>query len=405
MNGFVIILVIMIALALIAFHTSNNADSSANQAISKQLEQIHLTRELSAIISRRTQLTQSMLLRDNPSTQAAERAVFEQFNQSYKDIYQQLSELLNAREKNDLDTINKLNDEIIDLNKQLLVLYINGSQSEATRIQLEEILPKTEPQLSGLSELVTMQRNKISDVLQRADQSADDNRMRFTLYAVFLILASLIVAALALFYGQKLSLQLEEMTDYLEERVSERTESLLDAQKELIEDNNELARRASTDALTGLSNRSHMSDILNQEHSRYQRHGYRFGIIMIDIDHFKRVNDSHGHDVGDRVLMQMAYYLKSAVRNTDYISRWGGEEFLICCANIESDDIEPIAENIRSTIATAKFEVIDKLTVSLGCAIIQPGESTDNLIKRSDVALYQAKNNGRNQTMVSTIAA
>lgn len=395
----------MIALALIAFHTSNVTDSSVNQAVSKQLEKIHLTRELSAIISQRTQLMQSMLLRDNSSRLTDDRPIFEQLNQSYRNIHQQLLDLLNAREKNDLDSINKLNDGIIDLNKQLLVLYINGSQSEATRILLEEILPDTEPQLSKLSRLVTTQRNEISDILQLADQAADSNRTRFTLYAVFSILASLVVAALALYYGQKLSHQLEEMTDYLEERVSERTESLLDAQKELIEDNNELARLASTDALTGLSNRSHMDDILNQEHSRYQRHGYRFGIIMIDIDHFKRVNDSHGHDVGDRVLTQMAYYLKSAVRNTDFISRWGGEEFLICCANIESDDIEPIAENIRSSIATAEFDVIDKLTVSLGCAIIQPGESIDNLIKRSDIALYQAKNNGRNQTVVSTITA
>lgn len=402
-NGFVIILAIMIVLALIAFQINNSADSSANKAVTHQLQKINLTQELSTTISKRTQLTQLMLLRDNPLIQDDDRRVFEQLDQSYKTIQQQLLPLLNAREREYLNDINKLNDEITELNQQVSVLFINGSQREATKVLLEDVLPKTEPQLARLSELVTIQRDNASEVLQLATQTADDNRMRFFLYAVFSVIASLIVAALAVYYGQKLTHQLEEMTDYLEEKVSERTESLLDTQKELIEDNNELARLASTDTLTGLFNRNYMGEILNKEHSRYQRHNHRFGIILIDIDYFKKVNDTHGHDVGDRVLAQMAHYLASAVRNSDYIGRWGGEEFLICCTTIETGDIQPVADNIRNFIANAEFDVIDRLTISLGCAIIQPGESIESLIKRADVALYQAKNNGRNKTMVSAV--
>ena len=249
--------------------------------------------------------------------------------------------------------------------------------------------------------LIDLARNNSTEVLSLAYQTADTNRLRFMLYAVFSLLASLAVAGLAVYFGNKMAWQLEEMNDYLEEKVSERTESLLDTQKELVENNNELARLASTDPLTGLYNRNYMNDILLREHSRYQRYGQLFGIILIDIDHFKRVNDLHGHDAGDLILTQMAQQLKTAVRNSDFVARWGGEEFLICCSTIETWDIKAIAEHIRMTIAETEFDIIHKLTISLGCAIIQPEEDIGSLIKRSDIALYQAKNGGRNQTVVS----
>ena len=95
---------------------------------------------------------------------------------------------------------------------------------------------------------------------------------------------------------------------------------------------------------------------------------------MIDIDHFKQVNDTYGHDVGDKMLVQLSRKFEQATRNSDYISRWGGEEFLICCTTISENDLFTIAENINE------------------------------LVKRADVALYAAKNNGRNQTVVSEFA-
>jgi diguanylate cyclase (GGDEF)-like protein len=222
------------------------------------------------------------------------------------------------------------------------------------------------------------------------------------LYALFTIFASLAVGSIAVYSGNKLTRQLEEMNNYLEEKISERTESLLDTQKELLEDNTNLARLASTDPLTGLFNRNYMNDILQREYSRYQRYGQLFGIILIDVDHFKRVNDIHGHDVGDMVLTQVAQQLKAAVRNTDFVGRWGGEEFLICCSTTDTGDIEAIAENVRIIIAESEFEIVENLTVSLGCALIHPKEDIGSLIKRSDVALYEAKHGGRNQTKVST---
>ncbi len=386
-----------------AFNANNNTYLTSIQTVSKQLKKINLTQELFTNISRRTQLTQSVILKSNSSTQTDDWQLIEQFDQSYNNVKNQLLPLLNAREREKLKEIDKLNADIADLYRQVSVLFQNGSRHEATRILLEQVLPKTEPQLSKISQLASINYNRSSEVLKLASQTTEANRVSFIFYAVCTIIASLIIAALAMYYAMRLSSQVENMTDYLEDVVTERTESLLDTQKELIEDNTELARLASTDSLTGLFNRNHMNEILEKEHSRYQRHGHYFGIILIDIDHFKQINDTHGHDVGDRVLTRMAQQLKSAIRNSDFIGRWGGEEFLICCTTIETDDIQSIAENIRNNIALSGFDVIDRLTISLGCAIIQQGESIFSLIKRSDVALYRAKNNGRNQTIVSAM--
>ena len=158
---------------------------------------------------------------------------------------------------------------------------------------------------------------------------------------------------------------------------------------------------ALTDNLTGLSNRNNMNQILRKEFSRFERHDQRFGIIMLDIDHFKNVNDSYGHDTGDTVLQELASIFENAIRASDFVARWGGEEFLICCTTIEEEDLLPIAETIRKLVATTDFGPAGQITASLGCAAIVKGETIGELIKRADVALYEAKNNGRNQSVVS----
>lgn len=217
------------------------------------------------------------------------------------------------------------------------------------------------------------------------------------------VLISLMVTTVAIWYGHKLSGQLQDMNTYLERKIYERTESLLDTQRELQEDKNELTRMALTDSLTQLSNRTHMNQILHREYARFERHQQRFGIIMLDIDQFKRVNDSYGHDTGDAVLKKLAKIFENAIRASDFIARWGGEEFLICCTTIEQEDLLPIAETIRQLVGSTDFETTGQITASLGCAAIVKGETIGDLIKRADIALYEAKNNGRNQTMVSEV--
>jgi diguanylate cyclase (GGDEF)-like protein len=399
--GFIVILMMMISLAIISIYYSKNASSSVNLAVIQQLEKINLINELSTTVHNRTQFTQSMLIESDSLSNPQTGSEFSRFTNAYVETRHRLLPLLIPREKEAMLTIDRLDQDIAHLNKQVSILLANGNRSEAGNVLLQQVLPETTSLLAHLSDLSQSQRLEVQGVLLTTGKNAEENQTQLIVYAVFSVFVSLAVAILAVWYSQKLSTQLQEMNSYLEEKVDERTESLLDMQKGLLEDNTELTRLALTDSLTGLSNRAHMSDILQKEYSRYVRHDHRFGIIMVDIDHFKKINDSYGHDMGDQVLIQLSRTFEQATRNSDFISRWGGEEFLICCTTINEDDLLPIAENIRKLVFNSDFGAVGEITISLGCALIQVDEKINELIKRADVALYAAKNNGRNQTVVS----
>lgn len=154
------------------------------------------------------------------------------------------------------------------------------------------------------------------------------------------------------------------------------------------------------DALTGIYNRRFMESRLKEECSRQRRYSRPFSLIMIDIDFFKKVNDTHGHQGGDLVLQSVAKKAKSVIRTTDFIARYGGEEF--CCLLPETDAIaaETVAESLRAHIEEMEniFKKNSiKVTISLGISAFVPDDSPETLLKRADDALYQAKHSGRNR--------
>lgn len=400
-SGFAVVIVMMIMLSLIAFNSRGVGDRNVNIKVSKQLDKINLINELSTIIQDRTRFMQSMLLRDQAFIEDQPLPSFNRLSGAYEETRERLVPLLAPREREIMDAIDRLDSDINDLNRQVSVLFLNGSRDEASKILLQEVLPKTAPLLSHLSELTQAQRMDVQKVLLLATGEAEHSRTQIAIFSVIAVLVSVVVTCVAIWYGRKLSGQLQDMNDYLEQKIYERTESLLDTQSKLLEDNNELTRMALTDNLTGLSNRTHMNQILYKEFARFERHNQRFGIIMLDIDHFKNINDNFGHDIGDTVLKKLAQIFENSIRTSDFVARWGGEEFLICCTTIEEADLLPIAETIRQLTASTKFERVGQITASLGCAAIVKGETIGELIKRADVALYEAKNNGRNLTVVS----
>ncbi len=399
--GFAVIILMMITLAFLALHSTSGGSGEVNLRVSQQLEKIELINELSTLIQSRTRFMQSMLLHEDDFIEDEAWPSFNRLSGAYKETRNRLVPMLAPREREIMEAIDRLDSDINDLNRQVSVLFLNGSRDEASNILLQEVLPKTAPLLSHLSELTQAQRMNVQKALLLASSDAEQSRMHIAVFSVIAVLISVTVTCIAIWYGRKLSGQLQDMNNYLEQKIYERTESLLDTQKELLEDNNELTRMALTDSLTGLSNRTHMNQILHKEYSRYERHNQRFGIIMLDIDRFKDVNDNFGHDAGDVVLKKLALIFESAIRTSDFVARWGGEEFLICCTTIEEDDLLPIAETIRQLVANTEFDKVGQMTASLGCAAIVKGETIGELIKRADIALYEAKNNGRNQSVVS----
>ena len=153
-----------------------------------------------------------------------------------------------------------------------------------------------------------------------------------------------------------------------------------------------------TDAMTGLLNRRGMTAVLNS----YQHDRISFSAIALDIDFFKRVNDTHGHDVGDEVIKKLAQLMQSQARQEDQLSRCGGEEFMIFLPNTQQDTAFTVAERLRELIAHTQIPIVGYITVSFGVAY-WPGTdallSIEDTLKRADQALYQAKQTGRNKTV------
>jgi len=166
---------------------------------------------------------------------------------------------------------------------------------------------------------------------------------------------------------------------------------------ELVRANKELARLARQDGLTGLANRLAADEQLHQELSRSRRSGAHFSVLLLDVDHFKRVNDTHGHDVGDQVLKSVAWRLKDAVRASDFVARFGGEEFLIILPDTAMAEAVAVAEKIRATMEAAPFQVVGQVTVSVGVSQASAASArVEDVVRLADQALYASKHAGRN---------
>ena len=158
-----------------------------------------------------------------------------------------------------------------------------------------------------------------------------------------------------------------------------------------------LQNLAVTDTLTGLYNRTKLDEVLQSELDRSKRYNYNFSFMIIDIDYFKMVNDTYGHQVGDEFLIEFSDLINNNSRSTDNFFRWGGEEFVMICPEVEKEKILIHAENLRQKVELYKFKTIGSKTVSIGVTLSKSDDSIDSVVKRADEALYEAKNSGRNK--------
>lgn len=156
-----------------------------------------------------------------------------------------------------------------------------------------------------------------------------------------------------------------------------------------------------TDTLTGLKNRHYFNQKIQEDLERILRYGTNLSILMIDIDHFKRINDTYGHAVGDEVLKKVSSELQSHLRRIDLIARWGGEEFIVLLPETKLDEAVIVAEKLREKVEALIFKNDEVITISIGASMITKSETIESLIKRADEALYHAKKQGRNRVCVS----
>ncbi|MBP2639891.1 MAG: diguanylate cyclase [Firmicutes bacterium] len=184
--------------------------------------------------------------------------------------------------------------------------------------------------------------------------------------------------------------ELANKTQLLEQMVSERTQELTKALKKI-------EMIAITDNLTGIYNRRKFDEVLAYEIQRTKRFGEPMSIILGDIDRFKKVNDRHGHLVGDEVLKIISRLFQNNLRQVDVLARWGGEEFIVLLPGTAGAEAVTTAEKLRQLVKKSQNEYQVFLTMSFGVAEYLSGDSVDTLLKKADLALYRAKGKGRNR--------
>ena len=204
---------------------------------------------------------------------------------------------------------------------------------------------------------------------------------------------------------------LQQARDLLELRVAERTQDLMDVNERLLHEVAEraraeelLAQAARSDPLTGLMNRRAMLEHLEYQAARFQRNHVPFSLLLGDLDHFKSINDTFGHDAGDQALIQTTHFLVHGIRAQDLVARWGGEEFLILLPDTDLEGALVVAEALRKGVAAKAVIIGDQrlhLTLSIGAASYGPHQSISQCIKAADRALYEGKLQGRNRVVAA----
>lgn len=231
-----------------------------------------------------------------------------------------------------------------------------------------------------------------------------ENYFTEILIGILVIIIQAILLASLFFYSRQkklLSIELEAVNEELEQRVDDRTQSLKTMNEELHRKSAEITDLMHTDAVTGIANRRHFETEFDREFKRSRRSESELSMAICDVDNFKTINDSFGHDVGDKVLIKIAQSMSGILRETDLVARWGGDEFVILFIDSDVFLAEQISQRVMRGVSDLEFEEIEQIvTISMGITKMIEGDESSDMMKRADRALYESKMNGRNKISI-----
>ena len=287
-----------------------------------------------------------------------------------------------------------------------IYLYVNNAFARTLGVAPEAIVGRREEDLppgAGIppvlrAECEAAERGQVRSAEEEGDFGARSRRLLITRFPIRAqgeifatgLIASEIDAPLAAEPDVRASLEQAEASNAELRRALERMERL-----------------AYTDRLTGAWNRRHLDDAVVVEMSRTERHGHPVSMLLLDIDHFKALNDQYGHSVGDGVLIELVRCLRGGLRRADTVTRWGGEEFIVLAPDTPLTEAEQFAHKLGTRVAAATLSeaLSEPVTISIGVAELQPGEGFEAWLQRADRALYRAKQAGRNRCVADPLTA
>ena len=280
--------------------------------------------------------------------------------------------------------ISGLNDFLVEIKAQLGMVFEHVATEDSERVEAA----------AARAELDTSVRGSLDDLRIHIDEAADMDQLKQDIQQQLAAIDGNVTAFI-------------EVESKRVAKAENRTRTLTAAIKELADESEVLRgklenarKRAVRDPLTELPNRLAYNERLRAEYACFQRSGGSLSVVVVDIDKFKLINDTYGHQAGDRVLKHLSRELNSQIRKQDFFGRFGGEEFVLILPDTDRNSAVRLADALRSHIESCRFKYRDepvKVTISCGIAEFGTGESTDAAFERADAGLYAAKNNGRNR--------
>lgn len=402
-TAFVFSVAVMIIVALTAQHLAERTIDNSAKVVDLQYEKLHNLLNLQlARLNRTVNLGMILMLKD-PFEQDKAMTAFYHSGHVYTLHRDKLAFLTqgNPQEMHWITEINGLANVTAPIQNRIASMAMSGHRDEGISLLTHKVVPRLDLFTGKVNDFAIDQAKDTKRLIVAIKHQADN-----MVYAIiiFTLLFIAISGALAFSISQKflrMNQRLKQANDSLEKEVESRTKSLVETQDALLEKNRILEELSITDPLTQLYNRLRIESLMEGHQQHFEKTGETFCLLLIDLDFFKNINDTYGHNQGDQVLVELSVCLKLFFSENAHLGRWGGEEFIVLMEGCNQEQATQTGEAFRKLVENHEFSIEEQLTASIGVATIAKHESIAEFIHRADMALYTAKHEGRNRVCLS----